>query len=145
MSNETLFMLVNNSVLPGWLLLAFAPRARVTRALVHAPVYPLVLGVAYALLLWTDRPGPQGASFFTLEGVTNIFTSPQTVIAAWGHYLIFDLFIGAWETRDAARRGIPHWCVVPSLALTLLFGPVGLLSYLVLRLALKRRWSLEES
>ena len=49
------------------------------------------------------------------------------------HYLVFDLFIGAWQTRDAARHGIPHGLVVPCLVLTFLLGPIGLLLYLALR------------
>ena len=35
--------------------------------------------------------------------------------------------------RDAQQRGIPHLLVVPALVLTFLFGPAGLLFYLVIR------------
>jgi hypothetical protein len=66
------------------------------------------------------------------------------VIAAWLHYLIGDLFVGAWEVRDAQRLGIPQPWVIPSLVLTLLFGPVGLASWLLLRLAMRRRFTLIE-
>jgi hypothetical protein len=45
------------------------------------------------------------------------------------HYLAFDLFVGGWQVRDAAQRGVPHLALVPALALTFLFGPVGLLVY----------------
>ncbi len=135
---ELVFLVLNYSVVPAWLLLVFAPRWRWTQRLVHSALVPLLLGSAYTLLLFTDSEGSPDSSFFTLDGVMAIFTSPQTVIAAWVHYLIFDLFVGAWEVRDAARRGIPHVWIVPSLVLTLLFGPLGLLTYLVLR-ALKTR------
>ena len=33
------------------------------------------------------------------------FTSPCVALAGWIHHVIFDLFIGAWEVRDAQRRG----------------------------------------
>lgn len=143
-SLDLVFHIANGSVLPAWALLLFAPRARITRAVVHGAVPFVILALAYGVLLATDRPGPQGANFTTLTGVTNIFTSPQTVIAAWMHYLVFDLFVGAWEGRDAARRGIPHLAVAPCQLLTFLFGPLGLASYLVLRAAWKRRVSLFE-
>lgn len=55
------------------------------------------------------------------------------LLAGWVHYLAFDLFIGSWEVRDAQRHGLSHLLVVPCLALTFLFGPVGLLLYLGLR------------
>ena len=75
----------------------------------------------------------------------NIFTTPQTVTAAWIHYLLFDLFVGAWMARDARRRDLPHLAIVPLLALTLAFGPIGLGCYLALRAALRRRLTLIEA
>jgi len=141
---DLVFLVVNYSVLPAWILLIVAPRAAITDRVVHAGVIPIVLAIAYAVLLFGDQPGPQGASFFTLDGVMRIFTTRRTVIACWAHYLIFDLFVGAWIVRDARRLAIPHLAIVPSIGLTLMFGPVGLLSYLVLRGAMKRRLTLIE-
>ena len=69
----------------------------------------------------------------SLEGVMRLFASPWLVLAGWLHYLAFDLFVGAWLTRDASRNGIRHVLVVPCLIATLLAGPIGLGSYLVLR------------
>jgi hypothetical protein len=48
------------------------------------------------------------------------------------------LFIGAWEVRDAQRLEIPRLAVIPCLALTFLIGPVGLLLYLLIRVALRK-------
>ena len=61
-----------------------------------------------------------------------LFENPWLLLAGWAHYLAFDLFIGGWEVRDAQRRGIPHLLVVPALVLTFLFGPAGLLLYLLI-------------
>ena len=55
------------------------------------------------------------------------------------HYLAFDLFTGAWEAADAPAARIPHWLLLPCLALTLLAGPVGLLLYLCLKAARRTR------
>ncbi len=144
MSDETIFAIVNYSVLPAWTLLVLLPEHVVTKRVVHSGLYPLVLGLAYAFLLFGDHPGPQGASFFTLEGVTRIFTTPRTIIACWVHYLIFDLFVGSWIARDRKRLGLPHLLSVPSIVLTLLFGPVGLLSWLVVRGVARRRFGTSE-
>ena len=78
---------------------------------------------------------PSGASFSSLAGVMAFFTSPVAATAGWIHYLVFDLFIGAWETRDAHARGLSHLAVIPCLILTLLFGPAGFLLYLGVRAA----------
>ena len=145
MSAETLFLLCNNGVLPAWLLLALAPRWPWTQTLVHALWIPVLLGLAYGFALVNGMGnGPEGASFTSLQGVMLFFTVPFAALAGWIHYLVFDLFVGAWEVRDAQRRGIPHLAVVPCLALTLGLGPLGLLAYLVLRLVLRRELSLQE-
>jgi hypothetical protein len=145
MSDETIFLLVNYSVLPAWLLLVALPHAAPTRALVHSGAFCAVLAVAYGILLFGDHPGPQGASFFTLEGVSRIFTTPRTIIACWTHYLVLDLFAGAWIVRDCKRIGLPHLACVPCVVGTLMFGPLGLLGWLAVRGATRRKWTLAES
>jgi hypothetical protein len=70
----------------------------------------------------------------TIAGVMAIFSSPNGVLTGWTHYLVFDLFVGAWIGRDARRRGTPHWLVAPCLLFCLMFGPIGLLLYLSARL-----------
>ena len=142
---DLVFAIVSYSVLPAWTLLVVAPRWRWTEHIVHAGVIPIVLGVVYGVLLFSDQPGPQGSSFFTLDGVMRIFTSRQTVIACWAHYLIFDLFVGSWIARDARRLELPHLAIAPILVATLLFGPIGLVLYLGLRIALRRRITLVEA
>jgi uncharacterized membrane protein YraQ (UPF0718 family) len=86
----------------------------------------------------------EGGGFSSLEGVMILFQSPTAVFGGWIHYLVFDLFIGAWIVRDAKRQGINHWFTLPILFATLMAGPAGLLLYLLLRLALKRTLTLAE-
>ncbi len=145
MDLATLFAICNYGVLPFWALLVLAPRSRATALLVHRPVVPVVLGVVYGVLLFSGDEPPGDANMGTLEGVTTLFSIPQVVLAGWIHYLVFDLFVGAWQSRDAARRGIPHLLVAPCLVLTLMLGPLGLLAYLVVRFARTRATSLAET
>ncbi len=142
MSTETIFNIANNGILVFWLLLIVAPRWRGTDILVHSAVGA---GGDRAHLYLADRNVvffggalPAGGNFSSLAGVMAFFTSPVAATAGWIHYLVFDLFIGAWQVRDAHARGIPHLAVVPCLVLTLLAGPVGLLLYLALRAGLRR-------
>ena len=67
-----------------------------------------------------------------------LFSHPNGVLTGWTHYLVFDLFVGAWIGRDALRRGVSHFLVVPSLFFSFMFGPVGLVIYLASR-ALSRK------
>jgi hypothetical protein len=139
-----LYLIFSWGVVPFWLLLVFAPKSVITQRVVHFGVLPMGLAVAYGLLLFTEPMTTPEADMMSLRGVMAIFDQPQTVVAAWLHYLIFDLFVGAWEVRDAARRSIPHLWVVPCLVLTFLFGPLGLLLYLGLRAVRGKGLALDE-
>ena len=130
---EILFKTANYSVLPFWFLLLVAPRWRWTRLLAHGPVVLLLLTPIYTYMLFGYGSSPEDIDMTTLYGVMTAFSTPHIVVAGWIHYLIFDLFIGAWEARDAERRNIPHLLVVPCLLATLLVGPVGLLLYVIVR------------
>ena len=144
MSADQLFLMVNFAVIPAWLLLALAPHHRVTQLVVHAIWVPLLLGPFYIWALFFGEPAAEGAGFGTLQGVMLLFQSPTAVLGGWIHYLVFDLFIGAWIVRDAKRQGINHWLTVPFLFMTLMAGPAGLMFYLLLRLGLKRSLTLIE-
>ena len=130
-SADSLFAIVNLIPLPGWLLLVVAPRWRYTLPLVRLLLVPL-LGIAYITLI-AARMGDSAGDFNSLAGVQRLFADPHTLLAGWVHYLAFDLFVGAWIVEDALARRVPHWARIVPLPLTLMFGPAGLLLYLVLR------------
>jgi hypothetical protein len=144
MNADTIFLICNYGVLPAWLLLVFLPQQKVTQLAVHAVWIPCLLAMVY---IWSFATGPaaaEGAGFGSLQGVMLLFQSPMAVLAGWIHYLAFDLFVGAWQVRDAKRQGIHHGFVVPCLLATLMLGPIGLMLYALLRLVLKRVTTLDE-
>jgi hypothetical protein len=134
---DTLFMVLNFSVLPFWLLLIVAPVFKLTDILVHSVAVPIILGVTYAWLLATalfgGTPVPEGAGFDSLDALMKLFSVKEALLAGWAHYLVFDLFVGAWQARDAQRIGLNHFILIPCLLLTFLVGPIGLLAYLLIR------------
>ena len=131
MTAELLFSILNLIALAAWLPLVFLPRARWATAVVPV-VVPCLFGVIYVGLVSASLPSSEGG-FSSLAGVQALFESPWALLAGWVHYLAFDLLIGGWEVRDAQQRHIPHLLVVPALVLTFLFGPAGLLLYVVIR------------
>lgn len=147
MSIETLFSLINLSVFPAWFLLIFAPRWSITRTLVHSMLYPIALGLIYTAGIIASiffGMGGEGAGFSSISQVRAIFSSDVGVLVGWAHYLVFDLFVGAWEARDAQKRGVSHWLLIPCLFFTFMLGPFGLVLYLCLRAATKKGgWRLE--
>ena len=131
MSADQLFSILNLIAAAAWLLLICLPRVRWT-ATVLPVVVPALLAVVYVVLVIATLPGAEGG-FTTLSGVSALFSNPWVLLAGWTHYVVFDLFIGGWEVRDAQTRGIPHLLIVPALVLTSLLGPSGLLLYLSIR------------
>lgn len=136
MDPARLFEVVGWIALPGWLLLVFVPRWRWT-PLLTACLLPSVLAVIYLVLIASNLGSSEGG-FGSLAGVKALFTVDAVLLAGWIHYLAFDLFVGSWEVRDAQRQGIRHWWVLPCLVLTFMLGPVGMLTYWVLRGVLVR-------
>lgn len=132
MKAEQIFSIVNLIALIGWIILAVAPRWIVTRKVVLSGAIPLLLAVAYLILIVIFFGKSEG-SFGSLAGVMQLFTNQWTVLAGWIHYLAFDLFVGVWEVKDSQEKGISHWFVIPCLFLTFMLGPIGFLLYSVLR------------
>ena len=94
----------------------------------------VVLALAYVAILvaaWGSQPA---VDFGSLAGVGRGFSNPGHLLAGWIHFLAFDLLIGSWEAEQAEKHGIPHLVFLPCLALTFLFGPLGLLTFLAARL-----------
>ncbi|MGB6228819.1 MAG: ABA4-like family protein [Litorimonas sp.] len=140
--HQTILNAMHLSILPGWLLLIVAPRWRWTDRIVQSGLYPVGLGLLYTGLLISAivlRGDGGSVDMSTVEGIATLFGHPLGILTGWAHYLVFDLFVGMWEARDARRRKMAHWKLVPCLVLTLLAGPLGLLLYF----ALRREWRIE--
>jgi hypothetical protein len=137
MTAEQVFSFSNLVAVIGWAVLALGGPRRWAAGLVSGLAIPLLLAVLYLALI-AARWGGASGGFGSLVEVAQLFADPWLLLAGWVHYLAFDLFIGSWEVRDAARHGISHLFVVPCLVLTFLFGPIGLLLYFALRAGLAR-------
>ena len=121
--------------LPLWPVASFSPQSFVVG------IVALLLSIAYVYLVFLgkrhDDPDHRiRGSFWSLKGIINLFKTPRIVLAGWVHYLAFDLMVGVFIVSNAAHYNIAHWMLLPCLFLTLMFGPAGLLLYLLLRFVL---------
>jgi Domain of unknown function (DUF4281) len=138
MKAEQIFSIANLLAMLSWLLIIILPRWRVTAKIVLNAAIPLLLSVAYLVLIILFFGAAEGG-FGSLANVMKLFTNEWAVLAGWIHYLAFDLFVGSWEVKDAQANGISHWFVIPCLILTFLLGPIGFLLYNILRLFLAKK------
>lgn len=116
----------------GWLSLIFAGRMKYVASVICKFVIPGLLAAVYLSIVVTHWAGHKGG-FASVQDVQQLFGDPWLLVAGWTHYLAFDLFLGAWQVRDAQRSNVPHWWTIPCLILTFLFGPVGFLLYVLLK------------
>jgi hypothetical protein len=117
-------------------------RPAVLSLILYAAVALLCLAYAAmiaALVLGGADPGrAAGAGAadladYSIGGIRALFMSDAGIVIGWTHYLAFDLFVGLWIARDADAKGFGRLAQLPVLFLTLMAGPIGLLTWLAVR------------
>ena len=131
MTIEGVFSACNLLAMVGWILLLTVPRRRTAMAIAGTAI-PLTLAAIYLVLIVSHVRESSGG-FSSLDAVAQLFANHWLLLAGWVHYLAFDLFIGAWETRDAMARRVPRLLLAPCLVMTFMLGPIGLLCYHAVR------------
>lgn len=138
--SQLFFQVTNTVALLAWIVLLLFPGRRWVSHVLCAILVPGILAAGYAAVigwkLFVNGP-PQG-DVTTIDGLRAVFADDWVFAAAWAHYLVFDMVVGAWIARDAKSLGIPWPLRTVALALTFLAGPIGFLLHLVARLALRR-------
>lgn len=133
MTPDTVFQLCNSIAMIGWLILLVLPMWYSSDKFVLGIIISLFC-IIYTYYIITNIGAIDMKSFATLKGVTALFTNPLAVLIGWVHYLAFDLMVGLFIKKNSQKYGISHWIIIPCLLLTFMFGPVGLLLYLFIRL-----------
>ncbi len=140
---ETVFSFATFVAMFGWILLVVVP-ADPRAKLLAGIIIPLTLSAIYLVFIFlhfADAPG----GFGSLAEVRTLFGKDELLLAGWVHYLAFDLFIGAWESRDSQRLQIPRLVMLPCYVMTFMLGPIGLLFYFAIRTAKTKSLELEAS
>ena len=140
-SAETIFALANTWILPGWLLLLFAPSWKYTGRIVFYLIIA-VLAITYAWLLLTDLGSFDPEAGSTLANISEAFSDLRVALIGWIHYLAFDMLAGLMIALDARRVGINRILMALPLFLTLMTGPFGLLIYIIIRFAYTKKLEL---
>lgn len=132
MQPDLIFSICNGIALIGWIILIVLPGWYAADKFIIGIIITL-FALVYAWMLFSDFSLSDASKFGSLQGVMELFTNPKLVTAGWIHYLAFDLLAGLFIRNNAQKHGISHWLVIPCLLLTFMFGPVGLLLYLLMR------------
>jgi len=134
------FAATNTVALLAWIVLVAVPGRRFVSHRLCAVLVPGLLAAAYAAVIgWklVENGLPPG-DVTKIDGLRAVFADDWVFAAAWTHYLVFDMVVGAWIARDAVRLGLPWPIRTVALVLTFLAGPVGFLLHVATRFALRR-------
>jgi hypothetical protein len=130
----------------GWLALLvslFVASARPMAWMLARWVIPGLIGLAYMALFWSSWGHTPGGGFGSVGEVRALFANDHALAAGWLHYLAFDLFVGSWIAELGLKARVPALLLIPCLACTFLLGPVGLVLFILLRLAFRGRGAAE--
>jgi hypothetical protein len=145
MNTEQLYFAFTLTVSALWLLMIVAPKWTWTDRIVHTVFFP------FALLLWVivlsvlGPLPPEGAGMGSIKAVMLLVGGEYGTLTLWTLVMGWDVLAGAWLARDARRRGIHHAWVIVCLLVTFVYGLLGLVLYLLLRLALRRVLTMHET
>ena len=130
---DDLFSLVNVVAVAGWILLIMRPGSpRIM--FVSSTAIAIFLAACYSALFPVQYMMGLPGGFSSLSELQSLLSSSRWILlAAWIHYLAFDLLIGVWMAADAKSRKIPHRHIIIPLVATFFFGPFGWLLYMVYR------------
>lgn len=140
MTPSSLFELGNSLALFSWIFLSIFSHKKWATKLVFS-LSIMLLAITYAYLIGSNLGGMDMESFSTLASVKALFTSDIGVAAGWMHYLAFDLMVGLYIIHNSQQYGINRFLIIPALLLTFMFGPVGLLIYLIIRTIVTKKWA----
>lgn len=132
MAPDVIFKYANMLALAGWVIIIFLPRRWPALFWVPQFLIPGFLALGYSGLILANF-GQSDGGFGSIPEVRALFASDALLTAGWIHYLAFDLFIGAWIARRADEAGVHRLIQAPILAATFMFGPMGLLLFLLTR------------
>ena len=139
MTPESVFSLCSTIAMVGWFILICLPFWRSADQFIIGTIITL-FAIVYTWLVFISFSPGDVQKFGTLHGVMELFTNPTAVTAGWVHYLAFDLLAGIFIKKNSIKHGINHWIIIPCLLLTFMFGPMGLLLYLLIRWIVAKRY-----
>jgi Domain of unknown function (DUF4281) len=139
MSADNFYWYASVLIFAPWALLMFAPKFKYTEKIAFGCAILLLLAATFYTFAYL-RAENAGGDLFSLEGFKNLFRSKEMLLTGWLNYLSFCLLVGVWQVHDSENEKIPHLFVIPSLLLTLVMGPGGLVVYLLIRYFKTGNW-----
>tara|TARA_B100000787_G_C16130923_1_gene267313 strand:- start:550 stop:1023 length:474 start_codon:yes stop_codon:yes gene_type:complete len=146
---EMIFMWLNLSVLPFWMVLILFPKSQICSVFITSifPIFILSIIYGYLVHLFFN----EGYDFIQnfelylgLDNVDNLFTYRPFLILFWIHFLAINLFCGGWIVKDSQKFEINKTLMSFPLLITYFIGPIGLTIYWIIRIFYAKKINLHD-
>ena len=133
---EDVFNFENVVVFPFWIAMIGFPKNALTKECMVSPLSSVALGLIYAYLAYASFQEPEILEAFSsgakqdLSSLTKGFGYETTVAVGWAHFIAMDLLAGRYIFLDGLKN---KFTTRHSLALTLFFGPIGVVTHVATR------------
>jgi len=149
-ASETLFSVLGNAVLVGWVCVLAAlwlgAANRPGRFLLSLGGLAIPSGFA-TLPIWNRaaNPGRPAGDLYSLAGIEARFSDADVLFLLYFEALAFSLFVAGLIVRDSSAVGAPRIATFPALTVMFFKGPIGALLYAGVRVLTLKRRSLKNS
>ena len=136
---EILYFWVNLGVLPFWLIIIFFPQSYICRYLATS-IFPMfLLSCGYIFILYKAYLGAfdfdnNFSLYLGLSNISELFREDYYLLMFWTHFVAINLFVGGWIVKDAQKLFVNKILLAFPLIITYLIGPIGILTYWIIRI-----------
>jgi len=136
---ENIYLWSNFCILPFWLMIIIIPNSKITQFFVNSIIIPLILSAIYVFVIYQAILLDESfvdlfKLYLSLDDLYTIFATENFLLVFWIHFIVLNLFLGSWVSRDGVKYNIPKKLVAVPLIIIYFSGPVGLLLYWLLRI-----------
>ena len=134
MTPETFFLIISALAGVAWFSLIVLTRYWPSVDKFIVGIVVVLIALVYTFLNFSHLGEAGGlTSFLSYDGVLKVFSIPYLVVSGWAHILALDILLGVWIKNNAEKNNINYGLVVLVLLITIMFAPLGLLLYLLIR------------
>ena len=136
---EMLYYWVNLGVLPFWLILIFFPNSNICKYFVTSIFPIIILSGAYIFMIYKSYLNSYNfdgnfSLYFGIKNISELFANETFLVMFWIHFISINLFTGSWIVKDSQKFMMNKIFLIIPLIITYLIGPLGLLTYWLIRI-----------
>ena len=146
---ENTYLWTNFGVLPFWLILIFIPNSRIAQLFINSIILPFIFALTYIFtinqIILLDEPVYDIFKLYlSLDNLYTVFATESFLLIFWIHFLMLNLFLGSWVSRDGVKYAMPRSLVLLPLILIYFTGPIGLVLYWFIRIFYAKKLGLHD-